>query len=54
MVTVKAARFYEIKRPLGIGDVDIPKNGAKDILVKVKAYGLCHRSSLPRRFVETG
>jgi len=39
---MKAARFYEVVKPLKIEDVEVPKIGPKEGLVKVRACGLCH------------
>jgi len=39
---MKAVRLIEPGRPLELQAVDIPAVGAKDILVRVKAAGICH------------
>jgi len=39
---MKAAVFYEAHKPLKIEEVEIPKIGADEILVKVAACGVCH------------
>lgn len=39
--TMKAARFYEIDTPLRIEHVPIPEIGEDEVLVQVKAVGLC-------------
>jgi 2-desacetyl-2-hydroxyethyl bacteriochlorophyllide A dehydrogenase len=39
---VKAARLVELGRPLEMQDVALPEVGAKDVLVRVKAAGICH------------
>jgi alcohol dehydrogenase, propanol-preferring len=39
---MKAARFYEINKPLKIEDIEVPIIGEKEVLVKVMASGICH------------
>lgn len=39
---MKAARLVEPGRPLELQEVPIPDLGARDVLVKVKAAGICH------------
>lgn len=39
---MKAVRLVEPGRPLELQEVDIPAVGAKDMLVSVKAAGICH------------
>jgi len=39
---VRAARFYEIGKSLKLEDVDIPEVGDNDVLLKIKAAGMCH------------
>jgi propanol-preferring alcohol dehydrogenase len=38
---MKAARFHELNRPLRIEDIAIPEIGDDEVLVRVKAVGLC-------------
>lgn len=40
--TMKAAVVKEFKKPLMIEEVQIPKVGPHDVLVKIKACGVCH------------
>jgi D-arabinose 1-dehydrogenase-like Zn-dependent alcohol dehydrogenase len=39
---MKAVQLVEIKRPLQMREVDVPALGVKDVLVQVKAAGVCH------------
>ena len=39
---MKAVRFVGIKKPLQMQEIPIPEIGERDILVKVKAAGICH------------
>lgn len=39
---MKAIRFTGIKKPLELQEIPIPEIGGRDILVKVKAAGICH------------
>ncbi len=39
---MKAIRFIGIKQPLEMQEIPIPEIGERDILVKVKAAGICH------------
>ena len=39
---MKAIRFVAPKQPLEMHDIPIPEIGERDILVKVKAAGICH------------
>lgn len=39
---MKAVRFVGIKEPLQMQEIPIPEIGERDILVKVKAAGICH------------
>jgi 2-desacetyl-2-hydroxyethyl bacteriochlorophyllide A dehydrogenase len=39
---MKAIRFIAAKQPLEMHDIPIPEIGERDILVKVKAAGICH------------
>ncbi|MEO6134947.1 MAG: zinc-binding dehydrogenase [Ginsengibacter sp.] len=39
---MRAVRFVGINRPLEMQEIPVPEIGANDILVKVKAAGICH------------
>ncbi len=39
---MKALRFIGVKQPLEMQEIPIPEIGERDILVKVKAAGICH------------
>lgn len=39
---MKAVRFVGVKKPLQMQDIPVPEIGPQDILVKVKAAGICH------------
>jgi len=39
---LKAARFYEVGRPLRVEEVDRPKISSREVLVKIRACGICH------------
>ena len=39
---MKAARFYEVGKPLKVESVNVPEIGPRDALVRVKACGVCH------------
>jgi propanol-preferring alcohol dehydrogenase len=39
---MKAVQLIEIKSPLQMREVDVPALGTKDVLVRVKAAGICH------------
>ena len=39
---MKAARFYKVGEPLRIEEVDIPGISPEEVLVKIKACGICH------------
>lgn len=39
---MKAIRFVGVKQPLEMQEIPIPEIGVRDILVKVKAAGICH------------
>jgi len=39
---MKAARFYKVGEPLRIEEVDIPRISPEEVLVKIKACGICH------------
>ena len=38
---MKAAVLKELKSPLVIEDIPIPKHGPRDVLLKVKQCGIC-------------
>ena len=38
---MKAARFYEVGKPLRIDKIPVPKLGPGDVLVEIKACGIC-------------
>jgi 2-desacetyl-2-hydroxyethyl bacteriochlorophyllide A dehydrogenase len=39
---MKAVRLVELRRPLEMQEVAVPEVGAQDVLVRVKAAGICH------------
>ena len=39
---MKAVRLIEPGRPLELQEVELPAVGTRDVLVKVKAAGICH------------
>lgn len=39
---MKAMRLHEYKQPLKLDEVDVPKPGPKEVLVKIEACGVCH------------
>jgi D-arabinose 1-dehydrogenase-like Zn-dependent alcohol dehydrogenase len=39
---MRAARFYEIGKPLRLDDIEKPKVGDDEVLIKVKAAGMCY------------
>ena len=39
---MKAARFYEVKKPLRIEDVPVRNVGPEELLVRIRASGICH------------
>lgn len=39
---MKAVRFVGVKKPLEMQEIPVPEIGSRDILVKVKAAGICH------------
>ncbi len=39
---MRAARFYEIGKPLRLEDIERPKVGDDEVLIKVKAAGMCY------------
>ena len=41
-VAMKAIRLIEPGRPLGLREVPVPAVGPRDVLVRVKAAGICH------------
>jgi len=38
---MKAARFYEAGKPLRIDKIPVPKLDTEDVLVEIKAWGIC-------------
>jgi alcohol dehydrogenase, propanol-preferring len=40
--TMKAAVVHEFGKPLAIEDVEVPRPGAGEVLVKIRACGVCH------------
>lgn len=40
-IKMKAARLHEVKKPLVIEEVDIPRLGPGEVLIKMKACGIC-------------
>ncbi len=39
---MKAVRLVEVHRPLQMQELDVPTIGQNDVLVRVKAAGICH------------
>lgn len=39
---MRAIRLIEQKQPLRMEEIDVPRLGAKDVLIRVKAAGICH------------
>ena len=39
---MKAVRLVEINQPLEMHEIPVPNVGPQDVLVKVKAAGICH------------
>ena len=39
---MKAVRFIGVNQPLQMQEIPVPEIGERDILVKVKAAGVCH------------
>ncbi|MCB0254335.1 MAG: alcohol dehydrogenase catalytic domain-containing protein, partial [Anaerolineae bacterium] len=39
---MKAVQLIEINRPLELREVPVPVPGANDVLVRVRAAGICH------------
>ena len=39
---MKAIRLMQPGRPLELQEVNVPTVGARDVLVRVKAAGICH------------
>jgi 2-desacetyl-2-hydroxyethyl bacteriochlorophyllide A dehydrogenase len=39
---MKAVRLFEVGKPLAAQEIPIPSLGTKDVLVRVKAAGICH------------
>jgi hypothetical protein len=42
MTTTLAARFYEPRKPLRLEEVSLRNVGDDDLLVEIKAAGVCH------------
>src|SRR6202021_4153919 len=42
MTKVLSARFYSAKEPVILEETDLPSIGADDVLIDVKATGICH------------
>lgn len=42
MTSVLAARYYEPKKPLKLEQVELPPVGDNDVLIEMKAAGICH------------
>jgi 2-desacetyl-2-hydroxyethyl bacteriochlorophyllide A dehydrogenase len=42
MKTMKAVRLVEIRKPLEMQEIPIPTPGPSDVLVRIKASGICH------------
>ena len=40
--TMKAAVVHGFSKPLVIEEVDVPRPGAHEVLVKIEACGVCH------------
>ena len=40
--TMKAAVVHGFSKPLVIEEVDVPRPGTRDVLVKIEACGVCH------------
>jgi 2-desacetyl-2-hydroxyethyl bacteriochlorophyllide A dehydrogenase len=39
---LKAARFYDVRKPLKVEDVEIPKIDHNEALIRIRACGICH------------
>ncbi|MEM0364797.1 MAG: NAD(P)-dependent alcohol dehydrogenase [Candidatus Nitrosocaldus sp.] len=39
---MRAARFHAVGKPLQIEDIEMPRLGADDVLIRVKAAGMCY------------
>jgi propanol-preferring alcohol dehydrogenase len=39
---MKAVRLIKINHPLQMQDISMPKMGERDVLVRVRAAGICH------------
>jgi len=39
---MKAARLVKIGKPLQLQDIPLPRMGEKDVLVRIRAAGICH------------
>jgi propanol-preferring alcohol dehydrogenase len=40
--SMKSVRFVGVNQPLKMQEIPIPEIGERDILVKIKAAGICH------------
>ena len=40
--TMKAAVVREFGKPLAIEEVEVPRPGAGEVLVRIRAVGVCH------------
>ena len=49
--TMKAAVVRELGKPLAIEEVPVPQPNENQILVRIAATGICHRTSTPRRAI---
>jgi D-arabinose 1-dehydrogenase-like Zn-dependent alcohol dehydrogenase len=39
---MKAARFYGVGKPLKVESIELPEIGPHDVLVRIRACGVCH------------
>ena len=39
---MKAVRLVKVSQPLEMHDIPVPEVGPQDVLVKIKAAGICH------------
>lgn len=46
---MKAIRLVEVQRPLQMQDLPVPTIGVGDVLLRVRAAGICHTSTLSSR-----
>jgi D-arabinose 1-dehydrogenase-like Zn-dependent alcohol dehydrogenase len=42
---MRAVRLVEQKKPVALQQIDVPRPGGSDVLVQVKAAGICHSDS---------